>query len=143
MHTIQEVHTRTMNEMNQQLAILVQRRNDSDQGGLPQSPTNGESRYVNSSTMALSRLVRLEFPRFSREDPASWVYKANQYFKYYNTPVAEKLMLASFHMGGEALIWFQDSEEVGLFVDWESLIQALHIRFGTTAYDDPMETLTS
>ena len=35
MHTIQEVHTRTMNEMNQQLAILVQRRNGSDQGGLP------------------------------------------------------------------------------------------------------------
>ena len=27
-------------------------------------------------------------------------------------------------------------------MDWESLIQALHIRFGITAYDDPMETLT-
>ena len=51
-------------------------------------------------------------------------------------------MLASFHMEGEALIWFQDSEDAGLFVDWESLIQALHIRFGATAYDDPMETLT-
>ena len=51
-------------------------------------------------------------------------------------------MLASFHMGGEALVWFQDSEEVGLFIDWESLIQALHIRFGATTYDDPMETLT-
>ena len=92
--------------------------------------------------MALSRLVRLEFPRFSGEDPASWVYKANQYFKYYNTPVTEKLMLASFHMEGKALIWFQDSEKVGLFVDWELLIQALHIRFGATTYDDPMETLT-
>ena len=142
MRTIQEVHTCTLNKMNQQLAILVQRRNGSDQGGLPQSPTYGEPRNANSSTMALSRPVRLEFPRFSGEDPASWVYKANQYFKYYNTPVAEKLMLASFHMEGEALIWFQDSEEVGLFVDWESLIQALHIRFGATAYDDPMETLT-
>ena len=92
--------------------------------------------------MAMSRPVRLEFPRFSGEDPASWVYKANQYFKYYNTPIAEKLMLASFHMEGEALVWFQDSEEVGLFADWELLIQALHIRFGATAYDDPMETLT-
>ncbi|KAL4601359.1 hypothetical protein ACB092_11G267500 [Castanea dentata] len=100
-------------------------------GGLPQSPTNGESRYANSSTAALSRPMRLEFPRFFGEDPASWVYKANQYFKYYNTLVAKKLMLASFHMEGEALIWFQDSEEV-----------ALHIRFGVSAYDDPMETLT-
>ena len=142
MRTIQEFHTRTMNEMNQQLAILVQRCNGSNQGGLPQSPTYGEPRNVNSSTMAMTRPVRLEFPRFSREDPASWVYKANQYFKYYNTPITEKLMLASFHMEGEALVWFQDSEEVGFFADLESLIQALHIRFGATAYDDLMETLT-
>ena len=35
MRMIQEVHTRTMNEMNQQLAILVPRRNGSNQGGLP------------------------------------------------------------------------------------------------------------
>ena len=128
--------------MNQQLAILVQRRGGFDQGVFPPSPTNGETRHTNPSSLALSCPVRLEFPKFSREDPASWVYKANQYFKYYSTPIIEKLMLASFHMEGEALMWFQDSEEVGLFVDWESLIQALHIIFGAIAYDDPMETLT-
>ena len=50
-------------------------------------------------------------------------------------------MLASFHKEGEALIWFQDSEKDGIVVDWESLIQALHIKFGATTYDDPMETL--
>ena len=71
MRTIQEVHTRIMNEMNQQLAILVQRCNGSNQGGLPQSPTYGEPRNVNSSTMAMTRPVRLEFPKFSGEDPAS------------------------------------------------------------------------
>ena len=51
-------------------------------------------------------------------------------------------MLASFHMEGETLIWFQEAEETGVFHDWDSLIQALHVRFGTTTYDDPMETLT-
>ena len=142
MRTIQEVHTQTLNEMNQQLAILIQRRGGSDQGGLPPSPTNGEIKHTNSSSLPLSQPVRLEFPKFSGEDPASWVYKANQYFKYYNTPITEKLMLASFHMEGEALIWFQHSEEAGLFVDLESLIQAFHIKFGATTYDDPMETLT-
>ena len=59
--------------------------------------------------------MRLEFSRFSSEDPASWVYKANQYFKYYNTPIREKLMLALFHMEVKDLIWFQDNEEAGLF----------------------------
>ena len=29
-----------------------------------------------------------------------------------------------------------------MFFDWESLVQALHVRFGSTAYDDPMEVLT-
>ena len=51
-------------------------------------------------------------------------------------------MLASFHMDEEALIWFQDNEEIGVFSDWESLVQALHVRFGSNSYDDPMETLT-
>ena len=92
--------------------------------------------------LTLSRPITLEFPRFFGEDPVSWVYKANQYFKYYNTPIGEKLILASFHMEGEALIWFQDSEEEEIFVDWESLVQALHIKFGATTYDDPMETMT-
>ena len=51
-------------------------------------------------------------------------------------------MIASFHMDQEALIWFQEAEEAGVFSDWESLVQALHVRFGSTAYDDPMEVLT-
>ena len=88
------------------------------------------------------KLVRLDFPRFSGEDPASWVYKAKQYFGYYQTPNAERLMIASFHMDQVALIWFQEAEEVGVFFDWESLVQALHVRFGSTAYDDPMKVLT-
>ena len=86
--------------------------------------------------------MKLDFPRFSGEEPTSWVYKANQYFRYYSTPIGERLMVASFHMEGEALIWFQESEEIRVFCDWESLGQVMHVRFGITAYDDPMETLT-
>ena len=95
-----------------------------------------------SSTLSLAKSVKLDFPRFSGVDPTSWVYKANQYFGYYQTPSVEKLMIASFHMELEALIWFQEAEEVGIFSDWESMVQALHVRFGSTAYDDPMEVLT-
>ena len=42
----------------------------------------------------------------------------------------------------EALIWFQEAEEARVFSDWESLVQALHVKFGSIAYDDPMEVLT-
>jgi hypothetical protein len=48
--------------------------------------------------------------------------------------------MVSFHMEGEALIWFQDAEESGQFPTWETFIQALLTSFGQ-AYDDPMEAL--
>lgn len=39
----------------------------------------------------------------------------------------------------EAIIWFQEAKETGVFSDWESFVLALHVRFGSGAYDDPME----
>ena len=70
------------------------------------------------------------------------MYKANQFFHLCNTPVNQKILLASYHMEDEALIWFQDAEEVGIFTSWEAFVRALHVRFGSSSYDDPMETLT-
>ena len=142
MQTIQEIHTRTLNEMSQQLNTVSQKLSILDQGGSSQSQIIGESPNPSSALLPVSWPMKLDFPRFSGEEPASWVYKANQYFRYYSTPIGEKLMVASFHMEGEALIWFQESEEIRVFCDWESLGQVMHVRFGTTAYDDPMETLT-
>ena len=95
-----------------------------------------------SSTLSLAKSVKLDFPQFSGVDPANWVYKANQYFGNYQTPITKKLLIASFHMDLEALIWFQEAEEARVFLDWESFVPALHVRFGTSAYDDPMEVLT-
>ena len=46
------------------------------------------------------------------------------------------------HMEGEALVWFQEGEDAGVFGTWEALVQAMLIQFGSTAYDDPMEALT-
>ena len=45
-------------------------------------------------------------------------------------------------MEDEALVWFQDAEESGIFTSWDSFVKALHTRFGSSAYDDPMEALT-
>ena len=59
--------------------------------------------------------MKLDFPKFCGEEPTSWIYKANQYFKYYRIPKPEKLMMASFHMEGEALVWFQEGEDPGVF----------------------------
>lgn len=64
-----------------------------------------------------------------------------QFFDYYQTPpLYQRIRMASFHMEGEALVWFQDADEAGQFPTWDSFLQALQTRFGP-AYDDPMESL--
>lgn len=40
-------------------------------------------------------------------------------------------------MEQEAQVWFQDVKETSVFSDWNSMVQALHVRFGSTPYDDP------
>jgi hypothetical protein len=64
----------------------------------------------------------------------------NQFFDYYQTPLYHCIRMASFHMEGEALVWFQDADEAGQFPTWDAFIQALIIRFGP-GYDDPMENI--
>nr|XP_023907237.1 uncharacterized protein LOC112018933 [Quercus suber] len=136
-HTITSIHTRTLNEMSQQLATILQKLN-----AVEGNSHNLGDRNYQQSVSRFSRPVRLDFPRFCGEEPTSWIYKANQYFKYYRIPESEKLMMASFHMDGEALVWFQKGEDAGVISTREALVQAMLIRFRSTAYDDPMEALT-
>jgi hypothetical protein len=48
--------------------------------------------------------------------------------------------MASFHMEGEALIWFQDADESSQFPTWDAFVQSLLTHFCPT-YDDPLEAL--
>ena len=99
--------------------------------------------YHQEAIMAtIPKTFKLEFPRFRGENPSRWIYKANQFFQLYGTPPNQKILLASYHMEDKALIWFQDAKEAGLFTSWEAFVKFLHVRFGITAYDDPMESLT-
>ena len=43
-------------------------------------------------------------PRFKGGDPTAWVYRALQYFHYYQVPEPEKVMHASYHLDEEALV---------------------------------------
>uniref|UniRef100_A0A2N9HKA3 RNA-directed DNA polymerase n=1 Tax=Fagus sylvatica TaxID=28930 RepID=A0A2N9HKA3_FAGSY len=86
------------------------------------------------------RPMKLEFPRFKGGDPNPWIYKAIQYFHYYQVQDAEKVMHASYHLDDDALIWFQDSEHV--ITCWDEFVRTILLRFGPASYDDPMESLT-
>uniref|UniRef100_A0A2N9GY46 Ty3 transposon capsid-like protein domain-containing protein n=1 Tax=Fagus sylvatica TaxID=28930 RepID=A0A2N9GY46_FAGSY len=85
------------------------------------------------------RAMELEFPRFKGGDPTSWMFRAIQYFEYYQVHDASKVMHASYHLDDDALIWFQSCEhDLGC---WDNFARAIQLRFGPPSYDDPMELL--
>ena len=62
---------------------------------------NSESLPVN-----FIKNLKLEFPRFQGEDPTCWVYRAKQFFSYQKNLEHQQVVMASYHLDGEALIWF-------------------------------------
>jgi hypothetical protein len=85
------------------------------------------------------RAMELEFPRFKGGDPTSWMFRAIQYFEYYQVHDASKVMHASYHLDDDALIWFQSCEhDLGC---WDNFARAMQLRFGPPSYDDPMGLL--
>lgn len=54
-----------------------------------------------------SKLAKLEFPKYSGEDPTEWFNCVDQFFEYQGTTEAQKVSLASFHLEGEANQWWQ------------------------------------
>lgn len=50
--------------------------------------------------------------------------------------------MASYHLQGEAMVWYQDVMNSGIFTNWDSFCRALQVRFGLMTYYDPMEALT-
>jgi hypothetical protein len=72
-----------------------------------------------------SRPPRLDFPKFDGDNPTGWIYKVEQYFGHYQMVERQKLKMAAFHMEGEKLFWFQDSEECRYFTNWRSFYRSI------------------
>jgi predicted LPLAT superfamily acyltransferase len=47
-------------------------------------------------------MAKLEFPRYSRDDPTEWFNQVDQFFEYQETVDNQKVSLASFYLEGEA-----------------------------------------
>ena len=71
-------------------------------GSITNREGNGGGRLVVSSKTA-----KLEFPRFSGDDPTEWFNRVNLFFEFQNTPKAQKVSLASYHLEEEANQWWQ------------------------------------
>jgi hypothetical protein len=78
-----------------------------------------------------NRLIKLEFPRFNGgKDPTGWICRAEQFFRFQGTSEEEKTPLASFHLEGEAQLWYQILLREDREIRWVEFTDALCARFG-------------
>jgi len=62
---------------------------------------------MSPSNHSLSRLPRIDFPRFEGDDVQGWVYKCEQFFDLDAIGDNRRVKIASIHLTGRALIWHQ------------------------------------
>jgi TolA-binding protein len=74
--------------------------------GLFQSHGNHNSGHSNGSKGS-NNYTKLEFPRYSGDDPNVWLNRVVQYFDYKQIPEEQKVSLAAFHLESEANQWWQ------------------------------------
>lgn len=62
----------------------------------------------------------MDFPKFvDGDDLLGWLYKAKHYFNFFSIEDSKKVKLASFHMEGKALQWFQWAKCITQYPSWE------------------------
>lgn len=136
-----EDHQGTLEVLSSKIDVLL----DAVNGGIMgHQHDGGRQEQVNHEQMRgmQFRSIKLDFPRFDGNNPTGWIYKMNHYFALYPMPEGQKILMSSFYIKGNALIWFEDAEETGIFYSWSSFLEALQLRFGNSSYDDPMEVFT-
>ncbi|XP_019052082.1 PREDICTED: uncharacterized protein LOC109114217 [Nelumbo nucifera] len=90
--------------------------------------------------------TKIEFPRFSGDDPTEWFNRVAQFFEFQRTPKEQKVGLATFHLEGEANQWWQwlnwTYKEENWMVTWTMFSKELWARFGPTDGEDFDEALS-
>lgn len=106
-----------------------------------QAAARGNRGGGNGDYRVPSRLTRLDFPSFNREDVDSWIAKCDRFFALDGTPEGEKVTTASIALDENSFRWFQSLEQSTLGrLSWLIFSEALRIRFGSE-FDSSIEEL--
>lgn len=85
----------------------------------------------------ISKPFKLDVPRFDGTDPLDWTIKVNQCFQFHQKPDNQRSTIASFHIEGPALPWFQWMQNNNFITSWQNLLHYLQARFGYSQFDNP------
>jgi hypothetical protein len=105
------------------------------------SPTSSHGATNSNKGPFQVRSVKLDFPRFDGKNVLNWIFKAEQFFDYHNTPDPDRLVIASVHLDQDVVPWFQMIQRSHPFRPWQEFTRALEMDFGPSAYDCPRAAL--
>lgn len=72
-----------------------------------------------------SKYTKIDFPQFDGDNPCGWIYHCERFFTFYNINNDDKIYLATIHMKGKAIDWFQGYETTTNRLTWRSFSKDL------------------
>ncbi|KAF8405656.1 hypothetical protein HHK36_007732 [Tetracentron sinense] len=99
---------------------------------LPRTPPAARHHNQNYSLPCM----KLDFPRWDEDDPSGWVSRAERFFRFHRTLEASRVDIASIHLEGEAVQWYDWFEASHGIPTWATFVEGLLVRFGPSAFED-------
>ncbi|KAK9073457.1 hypothetical protein SSX86_007781 [Deinandra increscens subsp. villosa] len=87
------------------------------------------------------RSPKISLPLFDGSNPLDWIFQADNFFNYYNTPIAQRISLSVFYFTGEALSWYKHLATNEMLGTWATFKRELELRFGPSTYENHEATL--
>ncbi|XP_035834255.1 uncharacterized protein LOC118482726 [Helianthus annuus] len=87
------------------------------------------------------RQPKITLPLFDGSNSLEWIFQAENFFSYYQTPEDERVELAVFHFVGDALSWYKHQADNELLGTWNEFKREMEIRFGPSSYENHEATL--
>jgi hypothetical protein len=86
--------------------------------------------YGDAVRASHGRLLKLNSPVFNSDDPQLWWSRCESYFEMYGVESTLWIKVASMHLEGSTVRWFQSAECHLLNASWSTFCDQLHDRFG-------------
>jgi hypothetical protein len=107
----------------------------------PEKQTHGAG--LSNKPLFQVRNIKLEFPRFDGTNVHEWIFRAEQFFDYYETPDLDRLTISSVHLDKDVVPWYQMVQRTHPFTLWIEFTRALELDFGPSVYECPRATFSN
>ncbi|KMZ68775.1 hypothetical protein ZOSMA_22G00650 [Zostera marina] len=82
--------------------------------------------------------LQFDFPRFTGEDPFTWIFKCECLFEYYQIQESNKFRIGSSNLDGEAAKWLSWKQLEAPICSWPTFCELLVDRFDDNKSDIPL-----